>query len=73
MTEATGLPGFRARLTLKGTDDMQATLTVTTTIRTWGEIERALVESPRHERYGVWQMLSLTRDLIRSATKSFIP
>ena len=59
------LSGVTGRFQLEGTNDMQATLQVTMTLGMWRAVREAL---ENENRYGVWQLKAMIRDLIVSAT-----
>lgn len=59
------LSGVSGRFQLEGVDDMQATLQVTMSLGMWKTVQDALA---KEDKYGVWQLKSMIRDLIASAS-----
>lgn len=63
------LVGVTGRFQLEGVDDMQATLKITMSLGMWKAIHEAMGKDGSCP-YGVWQLQSMIRDLIASASAS---
>lgn len=62
------LSGVTGRFQLEGTDDIQATLKVTMTLSMWKVVRDAIAKD--NDTYGCWQLSSIIRDMIDSASTS---
>lgn len=61
------LSGVTGRFQLEAPDDMQATLKITMSLSMWKTVQ-ATLDNDSTGPYGVWQLQSMIRDLIASAS-----